>query len=55
MDARDAGEISGPLVGTPAYALFNVPGLDLNNGNIHEPSAAALLGPAGLALFRRRK
>ncbi|AQT68095.1 FecR protein [Anaerohalosphaera lusitana] len=34
IDSRDEGQVRPPATGTPAYSLFNVPGLNLNNGNI---------------------
>jgi hypothetical protein len=36
MDSRDPAYILPPAAGTPAYALFNVAGLNLNNGSIYE-------------------
>lgn len=34
LDSREDGYIRPPALGTPAYSLFNVPGLNLNNGMI---------------------
>jgi hypothetical protein len=36
MDSRNSGQTAPPAGGTPADALFNVPGLNLNNGMIYE-------------------
>ena len=47
MDSRNGGQTGPPAAATPADALFNVPGLNLNNGTIFEGGN----GGSGLTTF----